>query len=81
MIFAGIALAALGVADLLWVVADWSARNYRRAYTVLPPVLGTLLVTLGAQTILGGFLLAIINGNEARFLTVQKLRDQEAHLR
>jgi hypothetical protein len=26
------------------------------------------MITLGAQTILGGFLLAIINGNEARFL-------------
>jgi hypothetical protein len=35
---------------------------------VLPAVVGTLLITLGAQTIFGGFLLAIINGNEARFL-------------
>ncbi len=50
------------------MVADWSARNFQRAYSVLPAVLGTLLITLGAQTILGGFLLSIINGNEAKFL-------------
>jgi glycosyltransferase involved in cell wall biosynthesis len=68
MIFAGLVLGALGLADLLWVVAEWSARNYQRAHSVLPAVLGTLMITLGAQTILGGFLLAIINGNEAKFL-------------
>jgi hypothetical protein len=31
-------------------------------------VFGTLLVTLGAQNLLGGFLLAIVGGNQARFL-------------
>ncbi len=72
MIFAGLVFGALGLADLLWVVADWSARHYQRAFSALPAVLGTLLITLGAQTILGGFLLAIINGNDAKFL---KARD------
>ncbi len=68
MILAGVALAVLGLADLAWVVADWSARSFSRAPSVLPAVMGTLLMTLGAQNILGGFILAIINGNEARFL-------------
>ena len=68
MIFAGLFLAALGLGDLLWVVADWTARAFGRAHSVFPAVIGTLLITLGAQTIFGGFLLAIINGNEARFL-------------
>jgi len=35
---------------------------------VLPAVLGTLMMTLGVQNILGGFMLSIISGNEARFL-------------
>lgn len=72
MIVAGLLLAGAGLADLLWVVADWSARHYQRAMLVLPAVLGTLLITLGAQTFLGGFLLAIINGNEARFLGARR---------
>jgi glycosyltransferase involved in cell wall biosynthesis len=68
MILVGLALAVLGFAELVWVVADWSARAFARAFSVLPAVIGALLVTLGAQNILGGFLLSIINGNEARFL-------------
>ncbi len=68
MIVVGLVLGCLGFADLLWVVADWSARNFQRAFSVLPAVTGTLLITLGAQTILGGFLLSIINGNDAKFL-------------
>ena len=71
MITGGLTLAALGLANLLWVVADWSAREFGRAPSVLPAVTGTLLITLGAQTILGGFLLSIVNGNEAKFLREQ----------
>jgi glycosyltransferase involved in cell wall biosynthesis len=69
MIAGGLTLGGLGLADLLWVVADWSAREFGRAASVLPAVTGTLLVTLGVQTILGGFLLSIINGNDAKFLS------------
>jgi len=68
MIFAGLLSIALGFSDLVWVVVQWSARDFTRAHSVLPAVLGTLLVTLGAQNILGGFLLSIIGGNDARFL-------------
>jgi hypothetical protein len=62
---AGLALAGLGA--LIAVVVDWSSRNFGPTYSVLPIVLGTLLVTLGAQTVLGGFILAIIGGNDAKF--------------
>jgi glycosyltransferase involved in cell wall biosynthesis len=71
MIIGGLTLAALGLANLLWVVFDWSAREFGRAPSVLPAVTGTLLITLGVQTILGGFLLSIITGNEAKFLRDQ----------
>jgi glycosyltransferase involved in cell wall biosynthesis len=62
---AGLALAGFGI--LIAVVVAWSSRNFGATYSVLPIVLGTLLITLGAQTVLGGFILAIIGGNDARF--------------
>jgi hypothetical protein len=68
MILAGALLTAAGLAVLIVVVLAWSARNFARADTVLPAVIGSLMMTLGAQNILGGFLLAIVSGNEAKFL-------------
>jgi hypothetical protein len=68
MLIVGGLLAALGFADLLGVVYAWSARDFTRAATVLPAVVGVLFMTLGAQSVLGGFLLAILSGNQAGFL-------------
>jgi hypothetical protein len=68
MLLLGAALALAGLGVLIAVVVDWSSRNFGPTYSVLPIVLGTLLITLGAQTVLGGFILAIIGGNDARFL-------------
>jgi hypothetical protein len=68
MILAGLTLAIFGFGDLAWVLAEWSAGVLTRIDSVLPVVIGTLLMTLGGQTILGGFLLAIVGGNEARFM-------------
>jgi len=69
MLLLGAGLALAGVAILIVVVVDWSSRDFGPTYSVLPIVLGTLLITLGAQTVLGGFILAIIGGNDAKFLT------------
>jgi peptidoglycan/LPS O-acetylase OafA/YrhL len=71
MALGGAASAAVGLAVLVGLVAAWSARDFGPADSVLLPVLGTLLVTLGMQNVLGGFLLAIVSGNEARFLQDQ----------
>jgi hypothetical protein len=68
MAVTGAACAALGLAVLVGVLAAWSQRSFGPADSVIGPVLGTLLITLGMQNILGGFLLAIVGGNEARFL-------------
>jgi glycosyltransferase involved in cell wall biosynthesis len=68
MILAGAGSILAGLAVLSVVVVSWSARNFGPAYSVLPVVIGALLTTLGAQNVLGGFLLAIVGGNEARFL-------------
>lgn len=68
MLLAGGALFLSGGAVLAFVAFTWIERHFMRVYSVYPAVLGTLLMTLGAQTILGGFLLAIIGGNQTRFL-------------
>ena len=68
MLLSGLALIVAGIATLAMVTLSWSAREFSATYSVLPAVAGTLLVTLGIQNVFGGFLLAIVGGNEARFL-------------
>ena len=68
MLMSGLALIVAGVVTLAMVTLSWSARDFAPTYSVLPAVIGTLLVTLGIQNVFGGFLLAIVGGNEARFL-------------
>jgi len=68
MILIGLALAIAGLAELAWVLEEWSAGRLTRLDPVVPAVLGTLMMTLGGQNVLGGFLLAIVGGNEARFM-------------
>ena len=72
MLILGMALIAAGAVVLGIVAWSWSERDFGPTYSVLAPVLGTLLVTLGVQNVFGGFLLAIIGGNEARFLHFPK---------
>jgi glycosyltransferase involved in cell wall biosynthesis len=78
MLVAGIASGLLGFGILLQVAFSWAARDFGPADSVLPAVLGSLFVTLGAQTMLGGFILAIIGGNEARFLAGERRRSTDA---
>jgi hypothetical protein len=68
MLITGLALIAAGIFTLAMVALSWSARDFSATYSVLPAAGGTLLVTLGIQNVFGGFLLAIVGGNEARFL-------------
>lgn len=68
MLVSGAVAFAAGAAILLLVVGYWSRHHFVAIGNVLPAVAGTTLVVLGAQNALGGFLLAIINGNEAEFV-------------
>lgn len=68
MLLSGGMLFALGVAILLMVFGFWSQNHFQAIKSVLPAVVGATLVVLGAQNALGGFLMAIVNGNEAEFL-------------
>lgn len=67
MLVAGGAACSLGFAILLSVLGYWSARHFAPIGSVLPAVVGTTLIVVGAQNALGGFLLAIVNGHEADF--------------
>ena len=68
MLASGVAAAGFGFAILLTLFGYWTRHGYTMIGTVLPAVAGTTLIVVGAQNILGGFLLAIINGHEADFL-------------
>ncbi|NVO15184.1 MAG: glycosyltransferase family 2 protein [Rhodoplanes sp.] len=68
MLFGGLGLLIAGLAVLVAVAAWWSAHQFGAIASVLPAVIGTSLVVVGAQNVLGGFLLAILGGNEAAFL-------------
>jgi glycosyltransferase involved in cell wall biosynthesis len=68
MLIAGLAAVAAGMAILIAIVAYWSAHNLEPIANVLPAVIGTCAVAIGTQNILGGFLLAIVSGNDAELL-------------
>ena len=70
MLVAGGILISGGLGVLAIVMWQWQARDFAATYSVIPAVMGTLCLTLGFQNVLGGFLLAIVGGNEARFMAV-----------
>ena len=63
----GTCFIAAGMLTLLIVLWQWQERSFGPTDTILLAVLGTTSITLGFQTIMGGFLLAILGGNIARF--------------
>lgn len=78
MLVTGLVLVGLGVGILALVAYGWVRRDFGPSATIVPPVIGTLAITLGVQTALGGFLLAIIAGHEARFFTLADLAARPA---
>lgn len=68
MLIMGSVLLAIGATMLLHVYYDWTGRDYQAAGNIFEPIFGTLCLSLGMQTICGGFLMAIIGGNRAKFI-------------
>ncbi len=68
MLVVGAICLVVGGSILAGVVGYWSAQRFVPLLNVLPAVLGTSLLVIGAQNILGGFLIAIVNGNDADFI-------------
>jgi hypothetical protein len=77
MLVAGLGCLAFGLATLFGLTAYWSARGFAPIPNVLPAVIGTTLIVVGVQNALGGFLLAILNGNEAEFLRTPDWQEEE----
>ena len=77
MLIAGGVTILMGLAILGGVVAYWSQIGFQTISSVLPAVAGTTLVVIGAQNALGGFLLAILQGNEAQFLQAVEAQIEE----
>jgi len=68
MLVLGVALIGVGITLLSAVAVAWQSRDFAAAQSVVAPVFGTLLVTLGVQNFFGGFLLSIVGGNEATLM-------------
>ncbi|HSQ99615.1 MAG TPA: glycosyltransferase [Sphingomicrobium sp.] len=78
MLIAGAGMIAGGFAVLALVFWQWQERDFASTYSVVPALVGTLCLTLGFQNVLGGFLLAIVGGNEARFMAASETSSEVA---
>jgi len=67
MLIIGLVCILSGFGILGAVLGYWSAHRFEPIMNVLPAVFGTSLIVIGAQNVLGGFLFAIVNGNDAEF--------------
>ena len=63
MLLSGLGFLGTGLMVLVGVAIYWKLNASRPLAHVLPAVAGTALMCIGAQTILGGFLLAVLGGN------------------
>jgi glycosyltransferase involved in cell wall biosynthesis len=73
MLIGGIVSFSAGIAVLACVLVYWSRHDFTAISNILPAVVGTTLMVIGAQNALGGFFLAVINGNEAQYLSQKNL--------
>ncbi len=74
MLLAGGASILAGFAILVGILFYWSEHSYAAIRNMLPAVIGTTLMVVGAQNALGGFLLAVISGHAADFLKTDDAR-------
>jgi glycosyltransferase involved in cell wall biosynthesis len=82
MLISGLAAILIGLSILTGVFLYWSAHGLEPITNVFPAVAGTCALAIGMQNVLGGFLLAIVNRNEAEFLRAARatLPDTPAEL-
>lgn len=69
MLVSGAGLVAVSMAGLIAVTVGWGQGGFAALDTQLPLILFASAGAMGLQNVLGGFLLAIIAGNESRFVT------------
>ena len=66
MLVSGLGLILVGGTGLALVAMNWSTGGYRPLENPLPLVLSSVIGAIGVQNLLGGFMLAIIAGNDNR---------------
>jgi hypothetical protein len=59
---------ATSIASMAAVALHWGAGSFAALPSILPVALAGVTGTIGLQTLFGGFLLAVIGGNEASFV-------------
>lgn len=69
-IVAGLVLLTVSIAGLAIIGVYWGREGFGPLPSILPVALAGLVGTIGLQTMMGGFLLAVTGGNEADFLDV-----------
>lgn len=67
MLIAGAAMLVVAVCGLGAVALHWSNGHFTALANPLPLILSCTIGAVGLQTVIGGFLLAIIAGHDARF--------------
>jgi len=74
-LFAGAAMIMMSLAALTAITVQWSSRGFAALPSILPLTIAATIGAVGLQTVLGGFLLAIIADNNAR-LTPRGVNDR-----
>jgi glycosyltransferase involved in cell wall biosynthesis len=69
-VIAGLTLVATSLVSLTGVGIYWGGAGFTALPSVLPVALAGLTGVVGLQTLFGGFLLAVLGGNEADFLNL-----------
>jgi hypothetical protein len=64
----GLGLIATSVASMVAVAAYWGAGSFTALPSILPVAVAGVTGSIGLQTLFGGFLLAVIGGNDASFV-------------
>ncbi|KRA83786.1 glycosyltransferase family 2 protein [Altererythrobacter sp. Root672] len=67
-VISGLLLIGSSIISLAAIGVYWGSESFSALPSVLPVTLAGLAGTIGLQSLLGGFLLAVIGGNEADFL-------------
>nr|WP_294810516.1 glycosyltransferase family 2 protein [uncultured Sphingomonas sp.] len=71
-VIGGFSLIAAAGAAMTGIAVYWGAGSFFALPSILPVALAGVVGTMGLQTLFGGFLLAVIGGNDAQFMSASR---------